>query len=93
MAMLFAEYKVMDPARFRTVFTEFADVRRESGATGHRLLSSPDDPSIMAVAIEFDSTAAARQFCDDPRRLEALEQAGVIERADQVLEDVEAVRY
>jgi heme-degrading monooxygenase HmoA len=93
MAVLFAEYKVEDAERFRTVFTGFELVRREFGASGHRVLMSPDDPTVVAIMIEFDSVDAARRFCDEPRRIEALERAGVIGRADQVFDELEDVGY
>jgi hypothetical protein len=93
MAVLLAEYKVKDLDTFRAVFAEFADVRRELGATGHRLMSPPGDPEIVAVAIEFASVEAALAFSLEPRRIETLERAGVVERADLVLEEIEAVDY
>lgn len=93
MAVLLAEYKVTDLDAFRRVFAEFADVRKEFGATGHRLMSSPDDRAIVALAIEFASLADARAFSLEPRRIEALSRASVIERADMVLEEIEVVTY
>ena len=93
MAVLLAEYKVRDVETFRRVFDEFSDIRRELGATGHRLMSPPEDPQIVAVAIEFASVEQARAFSEEPRRIETLERAGVIERADLVLEEIEAEAY
>lgn len=93
MAVLLAEYRVNDLDTFRSVFAEFAGVRQEFGATGHRLMSPPGDPAIVAVAIEFSSVDAARAFADEPRRIEALTRAGVIERADLVLEELEVATY
>jgi hypothetical protein len=93
MAVLLAEYKVEEIDRFKRVFDEFDGVRRELGATGHRLMSAPDDPGIVAVAIEFSTVDAARAFAAEPRRLDTLMRAGVIERADLVLEDVETITY
>jgi hypothetical protein len=93
MATLLAEYKVEDRDQFKTVFDQFADVRRELGATGHRLMAAANDPAIVAVAIEFASLELAHAFAAEPRRIETLQQAGVIERADLVLEEIEAVTY
>jgi len=86
MAVLLAEYKVRDLDAFRRVVAEFADVRKEFGATGHRLMSSPDDPAIVALVVEFASLADARAFSLEPRRIEALSRASAIERADLVFE-------
>jgi hypothetical protein len=93
MAVLLAEYEVLDLKTFRRVFAEFADVRKELGATGHRLMAPPDNPSIVAVVIEFASADDARVFSREPRRLEALQRAGVTARADLVLEEIETQVY
>lgn len=93
MAVFVAEYKVKDFGNFKTVFDEFRAVRAEHGATGHRLLQADNDPDIVNVLIEFPSAATARAFADDPRRADALDRAGVIERADEVLEEVDARTY
>jgi len=88
-AVLLAEYKVLDLEAFRAAFAEFAPVRKELGATGHRLMASPDNPSTVVVLIEFASADQARAFSHEPRRREALQRAGVVERADVVLEVLE----
>ena len=93
MAVLLAEYEVQDLKTFRRVFAEFADVRKELGATGHRLMAPPDNPSIVAVVIEFVSADDAEVFSREPRRLEALQRAGVVERTDVVLEEIETQVY
>jgi uncharacterized protein (DUF1330 family) len=93
MATLIAEYKVRDFDAFMAVFHEFQATRAELGATGHRLLRSVDDATVVNAIIEFPSPAAARRFADDPRRAEALERAGVLERCDEVFEEVEARTY
>jgi hypothetical protein len=89
MAVLLAEYKVRDLETFRRAFAEFAPVRKELGATGHRLMAPPDNPSSVVVLIEFASADRAGAFSHEPRRLEALQRAGVVERADVVLEELE----
>ena len=93
MAVLVAEYRVKDFAAFRDVFDSFGATRVERGATGHRLLRSTDDPDVVTVVMEFPSTGAARAFAADPERLQALDRAGVIERADEVMEEVDAATY
>lgn len=93
MAVLVAEYKVKDLEGFMSVFAEFQPTRAEHGALSHRVLRAADDPTIVNVLIEFPSVAQARAFADDPRRADALSRAGVIERADEVMEDVETRAY
>jgi hypothetical protein len=93
MAVLLAEYEVLDLKTFRRVFAELADVRKELGATGHHLMAPPDNPSFVAVMIEFVSADDAKVFSREPRRLEALKRAGVTQRADVVLEEIETQVY
>jgi hypothetical protein len=93
MAVLMAEYKVKDLDAFIAVFDEFQATREERGATGHRLLRAAADPTIVNVVIEFPTAEAARTFAGDPRRMDALTRAGVIERADEIMEEVEARTY
>lgn len=93
MAVLVAEYKVKDLDGFMSVFGEFQPTRAEHGAVRHSVLRAADDPTIVNVLIEFASVEQARAFADDPRRADALVRAGVIERADEVMEDVETRTY
>jgi uncharacterized protein (DUF1330 family) len=93
MAVLLAEYKVKDLEVFMSVFEEFQPTRAEHGAIRHSVLRSADDATIVNVLISFPSVAQARAFADDPRRAGALSRAGVIERADEVMEDVETRTY
>lgn len=93
MAVLLAQYEVLDLKTFRGVFAEVADLRTELGATGHRLMAPPDNPSFLAVMIEFVSADDAKVFSREPRRLEALKRAGVVTRTDVVLEEVETQVY
>ena len=93
MAVLIAEYRVLDLETFRRVLAEFADVRKEVGASGHRLMAPTNNPSSVTAVIDFASAVDAELFSREPRRLEALQRAGVIERTDTVLEDVETQVY
>lgn len=93
MAVLVAEYKVKDLEDFMSVFEEFQSTRAEHGALRHSVLRAADDPTIVNVLIAFPSVAEARAFADDPRRADALARAGVIERADEVMEEVETRTY
>lgn len=93
MALLMAHYRVKDAGVFDRVFAEFEPTRRECGATGHRLLHATDDPAIAVVMIEFPDRGTATAFAEDPRRAEALERAGVIERSDLILDGPRAVEY
>jgi hypothetical protein len=90
MAVLLAEYRVEDLGAFKVVFDEFAPIREEHGAISHRLLASTTDPRVVDVLIEFPTAEAAAAFAADPRRGDALWRAGVVERVDRVLEEIES---
>jgi hypothetical protein len=93
MAVLLAEYRVNDYGTYKTVFDEFAPVRREMGATGHRLMRAADQLGIVVLLVEFATLDGARAFAADPRRLDLLDRAGVIERRDIILEDMDLDAY
>jgi hypothetical protein len=88
MAVLQARYKVRDRDAFLPVFRDYQPTRDEFGATGHRLLGDPDDPTTVVVHIEFDTVEAARAFAGDPRRHETLARGGVEARDDLVLDEI-----
>ncbi len=89
MIVLMARYRVEDLDRFLTVFKGFEATRRDHGATGHRLLGSPlEDPKRVVALIEFGSRKEAEAFAVSAAREAALDQAGVLERVDEILEDV-----
>ena len=92
MTVLMARYRVRDLDRFRTVFEGFEARPREGGSTGHRLLGSPEDPTSVVALIDFPSRQEAEGFAASAERLAALEEAGVVAREDEILEDVEAMR-
>lgn len=89
MPVLLARYKVHDFATYKAEFDEFAPVRRALGATRHRLMRSPDEPGVVVLLLEFPTLDAARAFVDEPRRLELFDRAGIIERVDLVLVDMD----
>jgi hypothetical protein len=91
MAVLLARYRIRDPATFRRVFDGFEVSRFDHGATGHRLLG--DGRGRIVVLIEFPGADAARAFAGDPARLAALEEAGVTDREDEILEELETLTY
>lgn len=88
MSVLMARYAVRELDRFRAVFDGFEATRGEHGSTGHRLLASPDDPTRVVVLIDFPSRQAAEGFAASAQRLAALDEAGVVERDDEILEEI-----
>jgi hypothetical protein len=90
MSVLEARYRVRDRDAFMGVFRDFRPVRLEMGCQGCRVMGDGDDPQNVVVMFDFPSAEAARAFAADPRRLAALEQAGVERREDLVLEELHA---
>lgn len=85
MSVLLARYRVRDPGRFRTVYDAFDATRRAHGARAHRLLTSEADPTTFVAVIEFDDAAAAELYAHSAARATALDEAGVLEREDEVM--------
>ncbi len=85
MSVLLARYRVRDPGRFRLVYDSFDETRRSHGARAHRLLASEADPTRLVAVIEFDDAAAAELYAHSAVRATALDEAGVLEREDEVM--------
>jgi uncharacterized protein (DUF1330 family) len=90
MAVLLARYRINDYTTYKAQFDAFAAVRAEMGSTSHRTFRVPDEPHTVTVVIDFPTVEQARAFAADPRRAEALDRAGVTERVDEVLDEVDA---
>ena len=88
MSVLMARYRVRELARFRAVFDGFEATRSERGSTGHRLLGSTEDPTSVVALIDFSSRQEAEAFAASAERLAALEEAGVVAREDELLQDI-----
>jgi uncharacterized protein (DUF1330 family) len=89
MAVLLADYVVLEPTTFATIFDEFQVVRDQHGSTAHRLLHDKHDPAHFIVTIDFPSEAAARSFAEDPRRVAALKRATVAEHTEITTDEVQ----
>jgi len=86
MSVLLARYEVADLDVFMRVFNALEATRREHGATGHRVLRSPESERRVTVLIDFDSPEHARAFADSGARAAALDEAGVLHRHDELLD-------
>ncbi|MCW6009687.1 antibiotic biosynthesis monooxygenase [Micromonospora sp. CPCC 205371] len=90
---LIAQLHVRDFDAFKPVFDEMGSVRREHGATGHRLYRALDDPSKILVVTEYRDADEARRFSQSTELKEAQERAGVDARDFMAYEEVEDVTY
>lgn len=68
MATLHIEHRISDYTVWRAAFDRFADIRRQAGVRGHRVLRPVDDPQSIVVDLDFDTpeeAAAFRTFLQD----------------------------
>ena len=76
-------HKVEDYAKWRSVFDEHAEVRKNAGATGNnRVFQSVDDPNAMTIVLEWESTEKAKQFAESDELKAAMQKAGTIGKPD-----------
>jgi uncharacterized protein (DUF1330 family) len=91
MTTLAARHSVADYDTWKAVFDEHASIRRDHGATGHRVLRDGND---LLVLVEFPDAEAARSFVTDPSLLAAQRIGGVQGTPDGgVYVEAEQVRY
>ncbi len=70
-------HPVEDVDKWKLVFEEHGEVRRQHGALGHTLLIAADEPNTQLIINEFPSREAAEAFANDPSLPEAMSRAGV----------------
>ena len=92
--ILSVKHTVADFDAWKLVFDEHAAIRKEHGATGHRLAQSLDDPNALTVLVMFPDRAAAEGFLADASLREAM-ASGVVtsEPTIELLEITEEVPY
>ena len=94
MAKVIVQHHVEDYERWYPAFTEHGAIRREHGATGHRLHRGADDPNTLVIVNEFGTLEGARAFLSDPSLKEAMSRAGVdSEPQVWVVNEVESQTY
>ncbi len=82
---------VADYTAWKSVFETNAGLRRNHGATGHRILRNGSD---VLVLVEFPDVDSAQAMQADPRLPQALKAAGVQGTpAVSVWADSDEVRY
>lgn len=85
--ILAVRHTVADFPAWKRVFDEHAAVRKQHGATGHRLLQSADDPNTVTVLNVFPDRASIEAFASDPSMAEAMQRAGVVSQPDITIWD------
>ena len=88
------QHHVQDYEGWKPVFDEHGAVRRQHGATGHRIHRSLDDPNTLVIVNEFATEEGARAFAADPALKDAMQRAGVDTQPQMwFCEEVEATTY
>lgn len=77
MAHLLIMHRVEDYAKWRAVFDDKIELRRESGEMHAHVFRNADDPSNLVVLFDWDSLENARAYSQDPRLRAAMQEAGV----------------
>lgn len=62
MATLHIEHPITDFETWTAAFDRFAEARRQAGVRSHRIQRPVDDPNLVVVDLDFDTTAAAEAF-------------------------------
>lgn len=90
---LIAQLHVQDFDAFKAVFDSVSQLRKEHGATGHRLHRGLDDRNKVVVVTEYRDADEARRFAQSTELKEAQERGGVEARDFTLYEEVEDVTY
>jgi quinol monooxygenase YgiN len=80
-------HTVADVAAWKRVFDEHAAIRKEHGATGHRVLQSAEDPNTVLVLNDFPDRASIEAFASDPSLADAMQRAGVVSQPEITIWD------
>jgi hypothetical protein len=89
MSTLLIEYRVEDPAAWKTFFDRDPLRRSAHGATGHRVYRDSDDRDHLLLSLEFPSEDDARTFLEELRPVWDVSGA----RRAWVLQQVEEATY
>ena len=77
MATLIVHHKVKDYAKWRKIFDDHNETRREFGSTGFQVFQSASDPNDVTAIMDWPSVDAAKAFAASDSLKEAMKEAGV----------------
>ena len=77
-------HRVNDYGQWRSVYDSVDELRKESGVLEHSVFRAEGDPDNILVTHRFPSLDAAHRYFEDPRVLEAVRDAGVIESSARI---------
>jgi hypothetical protein len=94
--ILHIEHRVPDFDRWKESFDSDPVRREESGVRRYRILRGSDDPNLVMLDLEFDTTSDAEALLTALRELwREMEPAGVIDEAPhaRIVETIETKEY
>ena len=77
MATLLVRHSVQDFGKWKKIFDEDADARKNAGSKGGRLYQASDNPNDVTVVLHWDSIEHAKKFAESPDLKHTMENAGV----------------
>jgi quinol monooxygenase YgiN len=77
MATIFARHKVSDYDKWKSVYDEFASVRKERGVTGASVHHEANDPNTVIITHQFKDMDTAMAFVNSEDLKSAMMNAGV----------------
>ena len=94
MPSMFMRLRVADYEKWKQVFDEREDLRRQAGATAHSVHRDPDDPNVVTVALRVKDISRAREYAGSAELRSAMERAG-LQGAPEIWfgEDIEDKHY
>ena len=90
MPYMLIRHKVKDFAKWKSVYYEHADVRKDGGSKGAHLFRNADNPNEVLILFEWENLDKARKFAQSENLQQKMQEAGVSEKPDiYFLEKVE----
>ncbi|MCJ7444527.1 MAG: hypothetical protein MUO26_08365 [Methanotrichaceae archaeon] len=82
MPYMLIRHKVIDYAKWKTVYDQHVATRKASGSKGAHLFRSSDNPNEIMILFEWDELGNARKFSQSEDLIKRLQMAGVIDKPD-----------
>ena len=82
MAYMFVRHSVQDYEAWKSVFDDFADLRKKSGEQAYQILTQEDDSNSLVALFQWDNLDNARAYAASPELREGMQRAGVTSKPE-----------
>jgi heme-degrading monooxygenase HmoA len=90
MPYMLIRHKVKDFTKWKPVYDEYADVRKDGGSRGAHLFRNADNHNEILILYEWENLDKARKFAQSENLRQKMQEAGVLEKPDiYFLDEVE----